>query len=661
MKIFPRCFRTLMLVVCFGMCAFLPAFASGDEWRQIDPAELSSKTSTVEKDADAEALFWEVRIDDSQPEELVLKNYIRIKVFTDRGKESQSKVDLTYLGSSRIKDVAARVIKADGSIIELKKQDIFDRTIVKTNGVKYKAKSFALPSVEPGVIVEYHWEEVYPNGSANRLRLPFQRGIPVQQVTYYLKPFAGMRYNSFHMEEAKFVKDKDNFFKITKTNMPAYREEPRMPPEDEVRAWVFLYYSEDTKLDIAAYWKDFGRKYFELTKDEMKVNDEVKTAVAGIVGTATTPEQKLELIYDFCRTKIKNINDDASTLSDEEKKKAKGNKSPADTLKRGMGTGGNIDMLFAALARAAGFDARPAVSGNRDDFFFSAKLGNGYLLGSSFVAVRVGEGWQFFSPSEMYTSFGMLGWPEEGQDALITDSKEPLWVRTPMSSAEKSLEKRTGKLRLLEDGTLEGDVRIEYSGHLAFDKKEYNDDDTPSQREETLRTTVKDRMSTAELSEIKIENVTDPVKPFVYSYHIRVPGYAQRTGKRLFLQPGIFTHGKGSLFSAAERKNDVYFHYPWSEEDHLTIELPEGFALDSPDVPAPITPEMTQRVCEQKIKMAVTTDGRTLIYDRKFFFGGGGSILFPVQSYPALKSLFDMIATANNHTITLKQVTVAGN
>jgi len=68
---------------------------------------------------------------------------------------------------------------------------------------------------------------------------------------------------------------------------------------------------------------------------------------------------------------------------------------------------------------------------------------------------------------------------------------------------------------------------------------------------------------------------------------------------------------------------------------------------------------MTQRVCEQKIKMAVTTDGRTLIYDRRFFFGGGGSILFPVQTYPALKGLFDMIATANNHTITLKQIAVA--
>ena len=648
-------------LLCLFMVATVPALASGDEWRPVDPAALAMKTPVVDKDADAEALFWEVRIDDSNPDELALANYIRIKVFTERGKESQSKVDLQYLGSSKIKDIAARVIKPDGTIVELKKDDVFERTIVKVSGAKVKAKSFALPGLEPGSIIEYRWREVHPGGSANRLRLQFQRDIPIQNITYYLKPFTGMRYQSFHMGEARFVKDKDNFFKLSMSNMPAFREEPKMPPEDEVRAWLFLYYTADSKTEPAKYWQDMGKRFFEVTKDDMKVNDDVKNAVPGIIGDATTPEQKLRRIYDFCRTKIKNLSDDASGMTAEEKAKIKDSKSPAATLKRGMGTSSDIDLLFAALAKAAGFDARLALSGNRDDLFFDRGLANVSFLSSSFIAVRVGEGWQFFSPAEMYTPFGMLGWREEGEEALVLDPKEPIWVKTEISPPEKTVEKRTGKLRLLEDGTLEGDVRIEYSGHMDFEKKEYNDDDSPAQREETLRDSVKARLSTAEVSEIKIENVTDPDKPFAYAFHVRVPGYAQRTGKRLFFQPGFFERGLSPLFPTTDRRQAIYFHYPWSEWDEIEIILPPGFALDNADAPAPITPQMTQQICEQVIKISVTRDGQTLIYHRKFSFGAGEHILFPVTSYPALKTLFDMINKNDAHTITLKQAAASAS
>ncbi len=76
--------------------------------------------------------------------------------------------------------------------------------------------------------------------------------------------------------------------------------------------------------------------------------------------------------------------------------------------------------------------------------------------------------------------------------------------------------------------------------------KEDNDEETPEQREKKLKDSVNVRFGGAELSEIKIESANDPIKPFVYSYKVRVPGYAERTGKRLFLQPAFFQKGVGS-------------------------------------------------------------------------------------------------------------------
>ena len=102
----------LFSVFCLLLTCSQIAFA-GDEWREISQAELAMKTPKVEPDADAEAIFWEVRVDDST-ENLVMKHYVRVKIFTERGREKYSKVDIPYIKGVKIKNIMARVIKADG-------------------------------------------------------------------------------------------------------------------------------------------------------------------------------------------------------------------------------------------------------------------------------------------------------------------------------------------------------------------------------------------------------------------------------------------------------------------------------------------------------------------------------------------------------------------
>jgi hypothetical protein len=661
--------RTPLFVALAAIFAFGSIALAGNDWKPIEPAELALKAGIVDKDADAEALFWEVKVDDGDPGELVFSHYLRIKIFNERGKDGQSKVDIPFFNGTRIRDLAARTVKADGTVIELKKDDIFERTIVKVSGTKYKAKSFAVPGIEPGVILEYKWKEVREN-SANYVRLQFQREIPVEKVTYLVKPYSGfsegMKYEPFQLPKTvRFEKAKDGFYSASLTNVPAYIEESRMPPEDSVRGWILIYYADTSPITPEKYWKDFGKKVYDATKSEMKVNDDVRAASTQIIGDATTPEQKLERIYEFCHTKIKNLSSELSGLTREERAKRKPNKSPADTLTKKAGTSGEINMLFAALVSAAGLDARPAWVANRSDILFSPTFANPYFLfetGSENVGVKVGESWKFFDPGRSYVLPGMLRWEQEGQQALVMDSKEPAWVPTPLSAPEKTVSKHKGKFRLLEDGTLEGDVHAEFLGQLAIEAKNEDDGKTEAEREASLRADIKGRLSTAELSNIKIENVTDPSKPYTYSYHVVVPGYAERTGKRLFLQPEYFKKGVGAMFSAATRKNLIYFHYPWSEDDDIEITLPDGFALDNADAPAPFG---AKELSQYKISIGVTKDNKLLVYKRNFFFGGGGTsldrLLYPVSAYPALKNYFDMVHKNDDHTITLKQSSQAAN
>lgn len=634
-----------------GIAGPRPVVAGGEEWRPLDPSDLALKAPIVEPDADAEAIFWDIRIDDAGATDLVLQHYVRIKIFNERGREKQSKVDIPFLTGTKIKDVAARTIKADGSIIELAKEDVLERTIVKASGVKLRTKSFALPAIEAGAIIEYKWKEVFSNSSANNLRLQFQRDIPVQAITYHIKPAqaaAVFEVRAFNMKRPQFEKEKNGFQFATVKNVPAFHEEPMMPPEDNVRAWAIVKYQNLISLILG--YQGIAIEMNVLMQPFLKVDKDIKSKAAELVAGAATPDEKLDKLFTFCRESIKNTNEESSGFTREEVGKMKENKKPADTLKRGVGPGSDIDLLFAALANAAGFEAHVALLPDRSKNFFDRNVIIPGALRPANIAVRVGETWKFFDPGFHYVTPGMLRWQEEGVDALIVD-QSPTWVKTPMSPYANSRETRVAKLTLDENGTLEGDVTIEYSGHLAVERKALNDDDSPAQREETLKAAVKERMSAAELTNIVIENVTDPVKPFIYKYHIRVPDYAQRTGKRLFLQPAFFQKGVSALFATSTRRYAVYFHFPWSEEDKVTISLPKGYALDNPDAPRPIN----GAVSSYAVTIGVTKDESTLVYNRSFFFGGKDVILIPANSYPSVKQLFDEVNKNDNHTITLKQ------
>src|SRR5690348_14955287 len=114
-------------LLILGSAAAAFAGDSRIEWRPVTPAELQMKAPFVEPDADAEAIFWDTWIDNGDPEKLILLHYVRVKVFTDRGRERYSKFDVPYFQGLKIKDLEARVIRPDGSIIEIGKDDIFER------------------------------------------------------------------------------------------------------------------------------------------------------------------------------------------------------------------------------------------------------------------------------------------------------------------------------------------------------------------------------------------------------------------------------------------------------------------------------------------------------------------------------------------------------
>jgi hypothetical protein len=633
------------------LCLPAGVLAGDNDWRPVTPGELQLKTPKVEADADAEVLFWEVRVDDSSATSMVMKHYIRVKIFTERGREKYSKVDIPYVKGIKIKDIMARVIKPDGTVVELTQNDVFEREIAKTDKIKVKAKSFAIPNIESGVIVEYRYAEVYSYGTADNMRMIFQHDVPIENISYYFKPAADVRYMTFNMNDNKFIKDKNGFYRATMENIPAIKEEPQMPPEDEVRSWLLLDYTRDNSSD---FWSHYGYNLahgWEI-KDTLKPGSEIKAAAAAITAGATAPDEKIAKIFEFCKNKIKNITFDTQ-LTDDQKEEIKPNKSTADTYKKLQGTTIDIDELFASLVTAAGFETRLAFGGDRSEKFFNVTQAHQSFIHFSAIAVRVNGRWQYYDPGSLFVPYGMLSWNEESTAVLLLGYKDYITTETPLSGPERSVAKRKGRFKLTEDGTLEGTVKIEYSGHFSQDHKTDNYKESANKREEMLKEAVKKQMSTAEISDIVIENVADPEKPFTYQYKLRVPNYAQKTGKRIFFQPGVFASGVSPLFVSATRKYPIFFHHPWSEADDIEIALPAGYELDSAEKPFSLADPGRIGVLEFDVRYSPTDN--TVVYKRDFSFGSGGRILFDVQAYEPVKNLFVAFNKSDSHVLTLKQ------
>ena len=155
------------------------------------------------------------------------------------------------------------------------------------------------------------------------------------------------------------------------------------------------------------------------------------------------------------------------------------------------------------------------------------------------------------------------------------------------------------------------------------------------------------------MTAVSIENMKDTTKPIVQRYKVKVPNYAQKTGKRLFIQPSFFQYGPSAVFSSSTRKYDIFFRYAWSEKDTINIALPAGFKLDNPDAPLPFSD--TNKIGSLDFDIRHDVANNVLTVKRNFYWGAKGNILFASKYYEPLKNVFDGFHKSDSHTITLRQ------
>ena len=524
----------LTALTASGAFAATPLVTVDAYWLPITPAEMQMKAPVVDPKAGIEALFTRVHVADSYDNAYYRTSvhYVRLKVFTQEGKDKAANFDIPYDKETTVSSVAGRTIKPDGTILELSKDAIHDRVTVKLGGLKRMAKSFAMPGVEVGSIIEYRWRELHEGGDIMYLRLQFQDEFPVQHATVFVKPLE-KRYVSdemavwpFNCKPSPTKVDGDGFTFTSLDNVPAFREEPMMPGEPNVRPWLLVYYySGDNRKDPDKYWVDVAKKAYSTLRDDMRIDGELKQAAAEVVSGAKDENEKATRLIRWIHAHVRGLY--SREVSDEEratlfkKMPKERDRTSAEVFKSRIGSADEMNTLFAAMATVAGLDARPAMLASRDDVLFDKRMTQKLFLRSVDMAVSIGGKWKIYDVSTGLLPPGMLGWREEGVAALITDGKKPEFIFAPVSAPADSLAARKAKLALGGDGTLEGDVNETWTGHAAEQRRRPLDGESAARqqeqtKEEILHVWPQGEVTGAQLSDAIATTARDPsaVGPF---------------------------------------------------------------------------------------------------------------------------------------------------
>lgn len=614
----------------------------------LERDELARTRSTIDPEAGAEIILDETLIDNEDPSRTRSTRWVRTRIYHQRGVDAVSTVKIPYGHHCKLRKIEVRTFQPDGTVLDLNSQDIMDQEVYDwASGVRSRELSFSPLGLSAGAIVEYRYVSEQPD--TGHFVFSYARPLPARLIRYRYRAVDGRpepAYFSVNTPNPKLTKDKEGYYTFELKNVAALRDEPFGPPILNVAPVTVLYENPDPD-EKGTYAKARAKQLASWLATKATPGPEVTDLASQLVSSSDANQIKLRKLYDYCRSRIRNTSLQRQDPEGNPPRHEPETATAEDTLKEGAGSAVDINLLFAALSRAAGFDVRLAACTDRSVMVFDKAITAPFLLKKVVVAVNLGDDWQYFDPGSIYLHAGMLDWQNGDTAILLGDEKEPILKTANGVPAELSTVFRRGDFKLDADGNLEGDVTVQYTGLWSVELKYRLEGDDDEGRAAFVREDILALLPGAEISGVRIDHVRDPLTPLSISFHLQVPQYAKATETRISLQPAIFQKNLPPLFQKSERKSDIFFRFRSSEMDEISIQPPVGFQLDAPVVPVPLTlGEFGSYSVQTRLGKK---DGR-IHFSRKLT---KKAVLVSKEKYVALKSAFDAVRVRDNDVVTL--------
>lgn len=630
----------------------------------LTPAELQMSDNVKQPGALAMILCFAVETDNTKSTET---RSMRIKIFKDEGKK-YANVEIPYVEKlSEVQGIEARTITPDGKVTPFTDQ-IFDREIVKAKKFRYHAKVLVLPNVHAGSLIEYtyklHYKDKIPDGYQHPEHYIFERGYTYPaaewdiQHSLYLKhghfvlvPVKGARVVDFKRAlhtDREVQRLSDGRLQFDIDDVPAFEEEDYAYPEENLKGTVNLYYAVGF-FSPQSYWRgvaiSLGKEYDSFIG--VKKSKVIEAEVNRLLTPKKSDEASLKKLY--ARAQQIRAMDYESSKTDKEMKQEHlaENKNAEQVLQHGYGYGNDINLLFIAMARSAGFEANPLLLSSRRHAFFTEEFPNQRQLNSLVAMVNAGGKSYILDPQSPYCPFELLPWSLTDAGGMLASFTIPSRMNTPMPESNQAVLRTIGDLKLNEEGTLTGKLTASYEGQEALTERQWAIGEDDVKRREHLEAAMKSNLRMeATVKLLSVDGWERTGEPLKVEYEIEVPGYATPAGQRLVVPIGVLHTMDKNPFSSPRRTHEVYFEFPSESYEEVAIELPPGMQAEG----LPVNDKVDGGAVTYQL--VAKSEGSVLRITRSRRIG---AYSVSVGQYPFLRRYFENVLVEDSKQVTIRK------
>lgn len=587
--------------------------AQNFKFGKVSEQELAEKLNPLDSTANATVLYKSEKInfDYRRGEGFVQIREIheRIKIYNKEGFDWATKKVRLYNKSSSnseslqfIKGYTYNLVNGKVEEDKLKNDGIFEEELNKY----WKYKSFTMPNIKEGCVIEYKYEISSPYLAIDDIELQYT--IPINRLEVSVKTPEYYIYNKLLNPKAainpKIVESRNNrsetiisrngsivnisiqtSSKITQSklefienvitceesNIPALKDEPFVDNLKNYQAKLILELSA-TKFpnepynSLASTWESVTKTIYNDSDfgNQLDRSGYYDDDINALISGETDDLKKIELIYNYVKSKVK-WNGFYGFTSEIGARKA---------YIDGVGNSADINLMLISMLRYAGINADPVLVSTKNNGIplFPTRQGFNYVI--CFVA---NENFNvLLDATDKYGYFNTLpiraiNW----QGRLIRENQSSDWIS--LSPNMLSNEITSLNVKMNSDLTIDGKVRLKKTHYVA---KRFRDNFAGINSDEYIKYLEKDKGNLT-VSDLEIENAKTVSEPINISYNYVLNDGVEEIGNNLYFSPLLFLTLKENPFKQDKRNYPIDFIYPTSYKYIVNIMLPDGYEVES--------------------------------------------------------------------------------